>query len=233
MKLLSTPAFEEKEGLMQEAINAAREILRQEELDDETALRHAGLALAGAINYIHPYKDGVGRVGRIIHYLLEYGSERGDEAFNNELYAVIAKLPVYDEHSGNAIHNMPPLQLTHALDDYAQEQLGEEWQRLDKQARASVRVYTFLNMMRLNITVPVNEMTIRSRRDPASHESIDRPVIPSGSLDGLTLYENYFLDSSSIPHYRPEDIPGDATRVLGVRPYSPWGKIIEDGIKGH
>lgn len=73
----ANPAIPSKSTLWISSVNAAQQILRDKSLSDEVALRRAGLTLSGSLDLIHPLYDGNGRVGRIIQYVCEFGTELG------------------------------------------------------------------------------------------------------------------------------------------------------------
>jgi hypothetical protein len=201
-----------------------RSILGQELLDDATAMRRAALTLAGGINYVHPYQDGNGRTGRVMHYLLEFGVERGDQAFNNELYAIIAKIPTYDDHYANALDDTPPAELTQALDELVADQDPNGSAELDDRAAASRRVVVFLDMMQVGVVVPIDQDIVRAYHVPTSRDPAKITNEPAGTLDGLTLYEREYLNKSSLPHYEPHD-QSDVGRVIARRK-SPGGRPL-------
>lgn len=222
---METPPLEDKGPLMGQAFATVREILSEEGLDERVALRRAALTIAGAVNYIHPYTEGNGRTGRVMHYLLEFGTERGEQAFNDELYAIIGKLPVYEAHSGRALDDTPPPELTLALDAVAQDIVPTRWATLDERAKASARVHVFLDMMKGTVAVPVTQDVHRRYRDPTSLDPGSLKVAPGGTLDGRALYEREYLDHSAIPHYQPRDVPEATSRVIGARPNSEPGTV--------
>jgi Fic/DOC family len=217
---LKTPPPESKTPLLERTFGTVRTILGRELLDNETALRRAGLTIGGAINYIHPYNNGNGRTGRVMHYLMEFGSERGDQAFNDELYAIIAKIPAYDIHSGLPIDNTPPPELTRALDAAARDRNPDNWTDLDERAQAAARVAVFLDMMQSNIAVPIQKNYNRNYQSPISDGPRNWTIVPAGTEDGLALYEREYLARSAVPHYQPHDLPADTVRVTARRPDS-------------
>lgn len=204
-----TPSLEDKNPLMLETFNAVRSILNNADIDDKTALQRAGLTLAGAVNYIHPYEDGNGRVGRVAHYIIEFGNERGDKAFEEELYAIIAKLPMYDTDVENALNDTPPPELDFALRQNTQEQA-----ETDNRKRATQKVRTFLDMMQGKTKVPIQTEAIIPIKE---NNQIRFNKIPPGGIDGVQLYLKSYLALSSVPNRKPEEIPSNASRVLAQR----------------
>ena len=196
--------MEDKAPLMDLTFDTVRNILSNDTLDNATALRIAGLALAGAISYIHPYENGNGRTGRVLHYLVEFGTERGEQAFNEELYAIIGKLPMYDvDGYKKALMDTPPPELPLAL--------GQEYNRINnQQSSATERVKIFLQMMQGLITVPIQKDVYR----PGGG------IIPAG-IDGKSLYTKEYLDYSTIPYRKPNEAPPEAIRNLGVKKENP------------
>jgi hypothetical protein len=221
-----TPALEDKAHLMDLAFESVREIASNSELDDKTALREAGLTFAGAMNYIHPKEDGNGRTGRVLHYLVEFGTERGDEAFNEEMYAVIGKLPIYDKESKLGLHpklaidDTPPSILERALDNRVQQSEPEHFSAMDGQELASARVVAFLDMMRGETKVPIDEAITRWHGSSAEGTHWVEEIAP-GEIDGLGLYEKDYLDRSAVPSRLPDQVPEGAQRVLAKKESTP------------
>jgi hypothetical protein len=148
LPMLETPKLEDKSALMDATFESVRGILSDRETDDATALRRAGLTMAGAIDYIHPKENGNGRTGRTLHYLMEFGTGRGDRAFGDEMYAVIGKLPMYDTDSKKALDDSPPSQLENALNQEIYRSVDETTLKgMDARDLAAARVITFLDMM--------------------------------------------------------------------------------------
>ncbi len=220
-----TPPSEDKKKLMDMTMQTVREICTDPDMDDKTALRRAGLTFAGAINYIHPYDNGNGRTSRIMQYLTEFGTERSS-AFDNELYAVIGKLPVYETDHSTSIRNTPLVELTHALGVSTQNQDPEAFSKMGDGEFASARVATFLNMMKGRTKVPIIDEVVRSDYDFATRK-VSRPVrMGANSIDGLALYMRDYLTTSSIPNRKPDDVPQGAKRVVGEKPKEKLEGII-------
>jgi hypothetical protein len=214
---LVTPPPEDKAPLMEQTFKTIRSILGNHELDERAALRRAGLTMAGAINYVHPYGNGNGRTGRVAHYLMEFGSERGDQAFNDELYAIIAKVPVYDFDNRQAIYDTPPPQLERALAQTAHEQNPTTWEYISDRQRALEAVRVYLGMMEGNLTVPITEDVSHWYADSTQPSGARREFFPVGTITGDQLYERDYTRLSTVPTYSPEDIPTDAHRVVAER----------------
>jgi hypothetical protein len=208
-----TPPPEAKAPLMTQTFNTVRTILGKNSTDDGQALRRAALTMAGAINYIHPYDNGNGRTARVMHYLVEFGAERGDTLFNDELYAIIGKIPVYDFDRRQPIHDTPPPELERAL-DHVSEQRKPSWASLGPRERASERVRSFLAMMHGDIQVTINKPVTRWYYDPGQSSESHKVTTNAGSLTGDQLYERDYLGLSFTPAYTPNQIPPNATRVI-------------------
>jgi hypothetical protein len=220
-----TPSLEDKAPLMNLAFQTVREIVSDGRLDDQTALRRAGLTMAGAMNYIHPKENGNGRSGRIAHYLIEFGAERGDQAFNEELYAIIAKLPVYDSDTSRALDDTPPAELEFALNAFLKEKTSPEvLGTMSERDWASARVVAFLDMMAGKIKIPINQEVHRPVRTLDGMRRVER-IMP-GTIDGLSLYEQLYLDSSAIPHRSPQEVPKNAKRVMAEKDTKPPEMIV-------
>jgi hypothetical protein len=196
---MSTPSLEDKEPLMDLAFETVRSILSDPDLDDKMALRRAGIAMAGAINYIHPKDNGNGRSGRVMHYMIEFGTERGDQAFNEEMYAIIAKLPVYDTDKKVALYDTPPPELERALEKEVERRYPESYADMSPSEIASTRVAVFLDMMRGAVRVPIHEAGT------------------AASQDGISLYEQQYVALSAIANRSPGDVPENAQRVLAEK----------------
>lgn len=214
-----TPPLEDKAPLMVLTFEAVRNILTNSNLENERALRLAGLTLAGAINLIHPYKNGNGRSGRLLHYLVEFGTERGDKAFNEEMYAIVGKLPVYDTDSRVSLYNTPPPELDHALNAYLLSAKREQYLSANPRDQASARVATFLDMMQGQFNIPILEKVVRTQ---GSYQHGNRKVVrfEPNELDGTALFEMDYVMLSTIPNRLPIDIPKDANRVMAQKPDS-------------
>jgi hypothetical protein len=209
------PPFEDKAYLMDLTAQAIREIGSDPSLDNRTALRRMGLTAAGALQYIHPKEDGNGRTGRTLHYLMEFGTERGDKAFGEEMYAIIGKLPVYDSDSKRAIDDTTPPALDIALNMYMRQKQPDQYASTSGRERASARAVAFLDMMRGQATVPVIERVVIGH---GTHRQGDLrfETFEPGQIDGASLYEKQYLASSEVPNRLASDIPIDAHRVMAT-----------------
>jgi hypothetical protein len=222
----ATPPLEDKEKLMELLFNTAREIAQDQNLDAPLALRRIGLTLSGGINFIHPKLNGNGRSGRIMHYIAEFGTERGDQAFNEELYAIIAKTKVYDSDADAALYDTPPPELTTALGRRAAALGGESYKLLNNRERAAARVAVFLDMMRGRTHISIDEDVSRLRGSPVRGD-VYIETIPSGTIGGAELYEREYVAMSAIPKRTPTEIPPGAQRVLTRREKSEGQMRIE------
>ncbi len=224
--MMDTPPLEDKSRLMDMTFGTIREILKDDNLNNQVALRTAALTMAGAVNYIHPYENGNGRVGRVMHYLIEYGTERGNDAFENELYAIIGKLKVFDSEMAKAFDDTPPAELERALTGYVME--SNNGQKIENRELASKRVEAFLEMMTGKINVPIeSEVVLRNIVQGKVGEGLpEKETIPKGSINGKDLYEKQYLYYSTIPNRNPNDIPQGSKRVKGERAAPNLQKIM-------
>jgi hypothetical protein len=76
---LISPRAEHKVPLLERAWRSAQVSAKNPRLNDERAMRRVGLTVAGAVNLIHPFKDGNGRLGRYWGYLLDQGDDGTQE----------------------------------------------------------------------------------------------------------------------------------------------------------
>jgi hypothetical protein len=212
-----TPPLEDKERLMNVVFSAARDIAQNPELDDRTALRDIGLTLGGGTDYVHPRIDGNGRQGRILHYVAEFGSERGDDAVNVELYGVVAKLPVYDTDKKVPIDHMPSDELTGALNRHVlREHEAQGGGELSLRELASKRVEAFADMMRGKVNIPV-PFRVSRIYVPFGQTGATVENHPPNTFDGKTLYEKDYVDVSALPHRQPNEVPAHARRVKAAQ----------------
>lgn len=221
----STPPMEDKERLMNMTYQTVREILNDDNRDNLNSLRRAALTLAGAVNYIHPYENGNGRTGRVAHYLMEYGLDRGGEAFDQDLYSIIGKLPLYDVDMSLALSDSPPSDLSFELNKYIIEHT--ELKDFSTREFASKKVEVFLEMMSGKINLPINrEVSQKNIANLRKGDMVKVETISPGSLNGVELYEKEYLFHSTIPNRAPNDIPPGAKRVVGERKDDNIPKII-------
>ncbi len=209
-----TPPLSDKAILMKNAIEAVKHILDDKDLSDEVALRRAGITLAGGINFIHPYGGGNGRTGRLIQYLMEYGTERGFEAFEVEAYAIINGAPIFEGEHNNA-SDMRIGILQSELD-----RGSGEFQ--DERHAATKRVSVFLDAM--TGVSPILTQEDNSQKIPAwinDGSEIKKTEIPVGTdiRDACSLLYEHF---STIPNRRPPKF-SDGTRIL--QPNSTSSKL--------
>lgn len=215
LPMQETPALDQKEPLMNETFASIREILGRKEVPPRDMLRLAALTLAGAINVTHPYENGNGRTGRVMHYLMEFGTERGDALFEDELYALIAKLPLLKEDSAKVIDDTPPPELDHALGAYTKTH-DATYGSLDLRAKAAEKVRTFLSMMKGEITVPILDEVIIFRRLKTS-DPWEKLRYEPGEIDGRELYLQFYLAESTAPNRTADEIPKNAILNKGRR----------------
>jgi hypothetical protein len=64
------PDHADKEQLLKETWDTAREFLKNPDMNDEDALAYAGLTAAGGLVYVHPFADSNGRTGRVLMHLM-------------------------------------------------------------------------------------------------------------------------------------------------------------------
>ncbi len=215
LPLEPTPQLEDKERLMSSTFQTVREILGDENMNTAHALRVAGLTLAGGVNYIHPYENGNGRTGRVMHYVMEFGNQRGEQVLEEELYAIIGKLPLYDTDRAKALDDGPPPELTEELNQL----VGRNSEGItDLRVLASKRVELFLAMMKGNVDVPINrEVIIRNLSLAQVGDTIQPEKVSPGQINGRELYEKQYLYNSSVPNRRLGEVPLGARRVMGER----------------
>jgi len=206
--MLVVPSREMKDPLMRETFAAVREILADESVPAEEALRLAGLTMGGAVNYIHPYDNGNGRVGRLMHYLMEFGTER-DGVMDDELRALIAKVPLYEGELDHVIDDTPPTELELALKDMAAS-LDAGYADLDEEGRAAEAVRTYLKMMKGEISVPLT----RDAKIVARRRISEKPKVqefPKGSIDGRAFYLRSYESGSTAPNRSRDQMPSGAS----------------------
>jgi len=218
---IATPSLEDKEMLMDKSFEAVRDILSDKDSDDEIALRRAGLTIAGAINYIHPYENGNGRSGRAMHYLVEFGNQRGDEIFDLEMSATIGKYPVYDGEL-MAIYDSPPPAMTRALD----EKVGTV--DVDPRQAATARVELFLDMMKGKSEIVINEPVLVHQAGSTKFIANNFVAQSPGTTSGPELYEQTYLGLSSTPN-RP--ISTDMSDSVAVTPLRPAAISLDERSK--
>jgi hypothetical protein len=210
----ATPPPEDKEPLMNLAFKTVREITANPDLDDKTALRRAGLALAGAINYVHPYQAN-GRTSRVMQYFIEFGTERGPKAVSEELYALIGKLRVYESDDRLAIDNTPHPALDRALEAVVRKQ-NPDSAGLSPREAASARVVTFLNMMAGTTVVPINERVVMNKVRHGRRFDIE--YTNPGETNGIEFVERQYIRLSEIPNKLPDEVPPESHRVMAKKP---------------
>jgi hypothetical protein len=69
------PDHRDKEDLLLQTWHTARELLRDQTIDDQDALEYAALTAAAGILYIHPFVDGNGRASRALSFLISTGAQ--------------------------------------------------------------------------------------------------------------------------------------------------------------
>lgn len=75
----AVPDQGDKEQLLRDTWNVAKEFLQDPTIDDQDALDYAALTVAGGVLYVHPFKDGNGRTARAVTYMLTHGPGDQDE----------------------------------------------------------------------------------------------------------------------------------------------------------
>lgn len=216
-----TPPFEDKEMLMKATFATIREILSDEETEAAESLELAGLTLAGAVNYIHPYKNGNGRVGRVAHYLVTYGAERGDEAMEAELYGAIAKLPPYTFDERRSIIDTPPPELRgELLSQMPPSPLHQS--DTDPRKRSSEMVLFYLQVMKGEVEGNNQSEVIYSHKIEPGRYEIEK--IAPDQISLIAMYRKKYLDNSFVPNNIPSDLPADAKRIFG-EPKQSSGQI--------
>lgn len=200
---LETPNIEDIPELMSNTFQTVRGILTDSRFHDGPALMTAGLTLSGAVNLIHPYENGNGRTARVIHYLMEFGTERGKTALEEELYAIIGKLPLYERDQKLALNDMSNsimITLNRALSDAVLENYSEA-ETFGEEEVAKLKVDIFLKMMREEIKVKAK---------------IGFGIYPITVNARDTMFTEY-LSSSSIPYRQLDKKNKRKSRILGER----------------
>jgi len=210
-----TPVLRAKDYLMNETFEAVRSILSDESLDDLVALQTAGLTLSGAINLIHPFKDGNGRTGRVMHYLVNFGTERGEQAVNEELYAVIAKTRVYDTDIRKPLNTTPPVGLDSELDSIARE-FFPEYPDINLKHQAAYRVKSFLAVMQGKVS-HLNEKEFQIRDETKDRILFNNDTIQAKTMELRDIYRLHYLRSSELENRGPDDVPDTANRIVAER----------------
>ncbi|MDB5167862.1 MAG: hypothetical protein JWO55_120 [Candidatus Saccharibacteria bacterium] len=80
------PDQREKELLLLETWQVAKEYLGNNEISDQDALDYTALTVAGGLLYAHPFADGNGRTSRAVSYIISQGAEN-----SHELEGILAK----------------------------------------------------------------------------------------------------------------------------------------------
>jgi hypothetical protein len=205
--------FEAVKSIISEGTGAQRS---EQELRD--SLRRAALTLAGAINYIHPKENGNGRSGRILHYLIEFGTERGEMLFEDEMYSLIAKIETYEGDDYKPLFNTPPPEVYRALGN----QLNNSESQLVRADRATRIVESFLKMMSGDEVVLIRDDVVRWRKK-------DRILFTQNSIDAFSLYLFDYTLLSEVPNRDCTAVDPGVTRIQAT-PRKRSGILIDFDI---
>jgi len=156
-----------------------------------------------------------------MHYLLEFGNQRGDEIFDLEMSATIGKYPVYDGEL-MAIYDSPPPAMTRALD----EKVGTV--DVDPRQAATARVELFLDMMKGKSEIVINEPVLVHQAGSTKFIANNFVAQSPGTTSGPELYEQTYLGLSSTPN-RP--ISTDMSDSVAVTPLRPAAISLDERSK--
>lgn len=203
--LVATPRQEDKERLMKATFEAAQKILNDTNLDDATALRRTGLTVAASLNYIHPFHDGNGRAGRLIHYMIEFGTDSGQQVFQEETSAIITKVNLPGQKRGTApLFIDAPSTLQSALDAYID--VADQAQGLPMEGDIQVRANKKLELYHQMMTGEATLLVIDAVPAPQFNDTEFKKVpLKAGSMSYLELHERNYLASSGIPFLNERD----------------------------
>ena len=242
LPMMPTSKLAEKEPLMLETGDTFKRILSNPDLDDAAALRTAGLTLAGAINYIHPFKDGNGRTARLLHYFIEFGAERGEELFEAETYSAIGKVAVVDTDFRRAVDTTPLGGLERSLQNWSMNAYPKEWELGDERDHAALIVRAFLDCMSGKADILTSEEVYQSSVEPGKFASVgtwsdvDGHKVNKGRTVHFTkapvgtsvakLYENQYEAMSFAASIPPEAVPLKTNRIHARKKQEDTMKII-------
>jgi hypothetical protein len=113
------PYHEDKEALIRETWNVAKDFLNDPTINDQDALDYAALTVAGGLLYAHPFADGNGRTSRSLSFMISQGSTNTEE-----LHDVIA-----NSAGGGRWAVGPTMLVTSPRTDFKGEQPNDiEWE---------------------------------------------------------------------------------------------------------
>ncbi len=120
---IATPELEDKQPLLQEAIDCAKIIL--DKGDPQESFILATLAISSILQDIHPFKDGNGRTSRLFTYLMVFGGEQED-------YAEKLSSIVNSRTGGRLIYTVTPPEVRKQIFRELTEEYADNWSVTDQ-----------------------------------------------------------------------------------------------------
>ena len=158
--IMDTPALEDKYKLLVESVEASSRILEDDTLDDSAALRRAGLIISTPLIYIHPFADGNGRTSRLVQYLIEFGSERGERLFEAEILSNLAKTPVIStpQDTRLSIQSEPRPIIRRSIEASLIKELGyEAYYNFSPRKRAAIIIEQLIKLLCGDVSIETSE----------------------------------------------------------------------------
>lgn len=222
--LMDTPALKDKYKLLAESVTASSRILEDDTLDDSAALRRAGLVISTPLIYIHPFADGNGRTSRLVQYLIEFGSERGERLFEAEILSNLAKTPVIPtpQDTRLSIHSEPHPIIKRSIEASLIKELGDdEFQNIPPRKRAAIIIERLIKVLSGDVSIETSEAVSIQQSSNGQISPIVEPVttysdsgrplypliilrkVPKGS-DLFDLIVDDYVARSFTPDVKPE-----------------------------